>query len=210
MLDLKAHVLRGRSLHVIRGTGPDPDRPGRRRVTVASFVLNALFAFAVTQSGEPAIGRLPRRSAGAATQIVTSGAIVGATLAFAATVVPRWGRPWFGLVLGIVVGMMMVCYVAVPARLIGVKPIPVQSRKAQDERGRRSAGRDGVRAAVPAGASRHPDARLQGPADPRRFPDRDRRDAAGRSDRSGEGDQDERPPGTTGIRRGRPSGGVIR
>ena len=35
---------------------------------------------------------------------------------------PRWGHPWFGIVLSLVVGVMMVCYVAVPARLIGVKP----------------------------------------------------------------------------------------
>ncbi len=36
--------------------------------------------------------------------------------------VTRWGSPWFALSLGIVIGVMMVCYVAVPARLIGVKP----------------------------------------------------------------------------------------
>ena len=36
-------------------------------------------------------------------------------------VFPRWRRPWFGLTLSIVVGVMMLCYVAVPARLIGVK-----------------------------------------------------------------------------------------
>ena len=37
-------------------------------------------------------------------------------------IVTRWGRPWFGISLSIVVGLMMVCYVAVPARLIGGKP----------------------------------------------------------------------------------------
>ena len=31
----------------------------------------------------------------------------------------RWGKPWFTLSLGIIVGVMMVSYVAVPARLIG-------------------------------------------------------------------------------------------
>ena len=40
---------------------------------------------------------------------------------------PRWGSPWFTLSLGIVIGVMMVCYVAVPSRLIGVKPS--QSRR---------------------------------------------------------------------------------
>ena len=31
------------------------------------------------------------------------------------------GKPWFGLSLSIVVGLMMICYVAVQARLIGMK-----------------------------------------------------------------------------------------
>jgi hypothetical protein len=42
-------------------------------------------------------------------------------------IVTRWGHPWFGIVLSIVCGLMMVCYVAVPARLIGGKP--AQSRR---------------------------------------------------------------------------------
>ena len=42
-------------------------------------------------------------------------------LAFSTTVVTRWGRPWFTISLGIIVGVMMVSYVAVPARLIGVE-----------------------------------------------------------------------------------------
>ncbi len=37
-------------------------------------------------------------------------------------VVTRWGDPWFGISLSVVLGVMMVCYVAVPSRLIGVKP----------------------------------------------------------------------------------------
>jgi hypothetical protein len=38
------------------------------------------------------------------------------------------GEPWFTISLGIVVGVMMVSYVAVPSRLIGAKP-PKQSRR---------------------------------------------------------------------------------
>ncbi len=48
-------------------------------------------------------------------------------LGLSTTVVTRWGRPWFTLSLGIVVGLMMVSYIAVPARLIGVKR--TQSRR---------------------------------------------------------------------------------
>ena len=59
---------------------------------------------------------------------MASGAVVGALLAFSTIVVTRWGRPWFTISLGIVVGVMMVSYVAVPARLIGSKP-PKQSTR---------------------------------------------------------------------------------
>src|SRR5262249_53450319 len=44
-------------------------------------------------------------------------------LGLATVLVPRWGLFWFAVSLSIVVGLMMVCYVAVPSRLIGIKPI---------------------------------------------------------------------------------------
>ena len=52
---------------------------------------------------------------------MVSGFLVGILLGLSTVVVTRWGRPWFGLSLGVVVGLMMICYVAVPARLIGMK-----------------------------------------------------------------------------------------
>jgi hypothetical protein len=42
-------------------------------------------------------------------------------LGLSTVVVVRWGVFWFGLCLSIVIAIMMVCYVAVPARLIGMK-----------------------------------------------------------------------------------------
>ena len=36
-------------------------------------------------------------------------------------VTARWGRIWFALILSIVVAVMMIAYVAVPARLVGIK-----------------------------------------------------------------------------------------
>ena len=59
---------------------------------------------------------------------MASGAVVGALLAFSTIVVTRWGRPWFTISLGIVVGVMMISYVSVPSRLIGSKP-PKQSKR---------------------------------------------------------------------------------
>ncbi|HSO98699.1 MAG TPA: hypothetical protein VLP43_07085 [Solirubrobacteraceae bacterium] len=86
-----------------------------------------MFAFAIDQSGPPKVRPAFARARDHLAPILASGAIVGVLLAFSTTVVTRWGRPWFGLSLGIVVGVMMVCYVAVPARLIGGKP--AQSRR---------------------------------------------------------------------------------
>ncbi len=53
--------------------------------------------------------------------ILTVGSVVGVLLAFSTLVAARWNRPWFTLCQGVVVGVMMLCYVTVPARLIGIK-----------------------------------------------------------------------------------------
>ena len=41
---------------------------------------------------------------------------------FSAIVVPRWGHRWFTLSLGIVIAVMMLTYVTVPARIVGISP----------------------------------------------------------------------------------------
>ena len=53
--------------------------------------------------------------------IVASGGIVGLALGQTVTVVTRAEPPWFSVCLSVVIGVMMVAYVAVPARLIGVR-----------------------------------------------------------------------------------------
>ena len=73
----------------------------------------------------PAFARARARLAA----ILLPGAIVGLLLGLTTTVVTRWGSPWFAISLGVVVGVMMVCYVAVPARLIGVKPVRSRREK---------------------------------------------------------------------------------
>jgi hypothetical protein len=57
------------------------------------------------------------------------GFVVGLLLGLSTTVVTRWGHPWFAISLGVVVGVMMICYVAVPARLIGVKTVRSRREK---------------------------------------------------------------------------------
>jgi uncharacterized membrane protein len=127
MADLRAHVLHGHSFNVLRGPVLVPIILAIVAITVASFFLNAVFAFAISRPGAPEIRPAVAQARRHLTPILVSGAVVGLLLALSTTVVTRWGRPWFTLSLGIVIGVMMVSYVAVPARLIGVKP--TQSRR---------------------------------------------------------------------------------
>jgi hypothetical protein len=122
MFDLRARVLHDRSFPALRGAILIPIGLAIVAITVACFFLNAIFAFAIADSQVPKIRPAYLRARAHAQPIVLWGAGVGALLTIGTTVAPRWGKPWFVLCLGIVIGIMMVCYVAVPARLIGVKP----------------------------------------------------------------------------------------
>ena len=122
MADLKAHVLHGHSFTVLRGPVLIPIVLAIVAITIVCFFLNAVFAFAITRPGSPEVRPAVAQARRHVTPILISGAFVGLLLALSTTVVTRWGRPWFTLSLGIVIGLMMVSYVAVPARLIGVKP----------------------------------------------------------------------------------------
>jgi len=120
--DLKVHVLHGNSFRVVRGPVLIPIVLAIVVVTAAAFFLNTVFAFAIARSSHPNI-RLAFADARRQSALVLAvGSVVGLLLALSTTVVTRWGRPWFTLSLGIVVGLMMVLYVALPARLIGSKP----------------------------------------------------------------------------------------
>ncbi|HWH20684.1 MAG TPA: hypothetical protein VN671_09125 [Solirubrobacterales bacterium] len=123
MYDLRAHVLHDRTFHAIRGPIVLPIIAGVVTITAACFFLNAVFAFAISQDGDrpkirPAVAEARRHLA----TILTSGGIVGLALGVTVTVVTRTHRPWFSICLSIVIGVMMIAYVAVPARLVGVKP----------------------------------------------------------------------------------------
>jgi hypothetical protein len=122
MFDLKLHVLHGRSFNVVRGPVLIPVVLAIVAITAASFFLNAVFGFAIIQSGVPQVRPAFDDARSRMTPIVVSGTAVGALLAFATVIVTRWGHPWFAISLSAAIGVMMVAYVAVPSRLIGVKP----------------------------------------------------------------------------------------
>jgi hypothetical protein len=134
MLDLKAHVLHGKSFHALRGPILIPIDLVIVAITVASFFLNAVFAYAIAGSRPPKVRPAVQEARRHLSPIIVSGAIVGALLAFSTTVVTRWGKPWFGISLGIVVGVMMICYVAIPSRTIGVQPASGQATSSRRDK----------------------------------------------------------------------------
>ena len=120
-LDLKLHVLHGRQFHVLRGPVLIPLVIAVTAITAGSFYLNAVFAFAISSDGQPEIRPAMATAARHLRVILAWGAAIGLALSFSSLIATRWGPPWFAVSQGIVVGVMMVCYVSVPARLIGVR-----------------------------------------------------------------------------------------
>lgn len=123
MLDLKIHVLHSKSFIVRHGLLAAVLVAAITAVTAAAFALNAVFAFAIAGPERPPQIRPAFARARAHRRVVLgSGAVIGLWLGLSAIVVPRWGEGWFTLSMGVVIGVMMVCYVAVPSRLIGIAP----------------------------------------------------------------------------------------
>ena len=121
VLDLKAHVFKGQEFHAWHGAVELLLVAAITLVTAAAFYLNAVFAFAISQPGTPRVRpafALARRHLAV---VLGVGLVVGVALGLSAIVVPRWGRTWFALSLGIVIGVMMLTYVTVPARIVGIK-----------------------------------------------------------------------------------------
>ena len=122
MLDLKVHVLHGKSFHQWKSPAvATAVILIIAAITAASFFLNGVFAFAISVKGTPQIrpafvtARKHRRD------ILASGFAIGILLGFSAIVVDRWGQFWFAFSLGIMCGVLMFAYVAVPARLLGLR-----------------------------------------------------------------------------------------
>jgi hypothetical protein len=121
MYDLRAHVLRDRTWHAITGPIVIPIIAGVVAITIACFFLNAVFGFAISQEGKPEVHPAVAEARRHLHAIIASAGVVGLALGLTVTVVTRAEAPWFSLCLSVVIGVMMVAYVAVPARLIGVR-----------------------------------------------------------------------------------------
>ena len=123
LIDLKVHVFKGKEFHAWHGGAELLLVAAITLVTCVAFYLNAVFAFAISQPGTPQIRpafALARRHLAV---VLGFGLTVGVALGVSAIVVPRWGRFWFTLSLGTVVAVMMLTYVTVPARIVGIRPV---------------------------------------------------------------------------------------
>lgn len=121
MLDLKLHLFRGKSLRAIEGPILVPIVLAIAAVTAAAYFLNAVFAFSVADVHHPQIRPAFAQARRHRRTVLGWGFVIGLALGFATMVTARWGRFWFALILSIVVAVMMITYVAVPSRIIGVK-----------------------------------------------------------------------------------------
>jgi uncharacterized membrane protein len=130
MYDLRLHLIHEDSAISLSGLGLVPVGLAIALVTAACFYLNAVFGFAVAAPGEPSVRAGLDGARRHARTVLVWGFFFGVALAVTATAVARGERLWFTLALGIVVGLMMVAYVAVPARLVGAP----QARRSRRDR----------------------------------------------------------------------------
>jgi dihydroflavonol-4-reductase len=137
MYDLRIHVIRDDSALEVSGWALLPIGLAIVAITAACFFLNAVFGFAVAQPGTPSVRPAVAEARRHLPAILAWGSAFGLALALCMTVLARSEDFWFALALGTVAGLTMVAYVAVPARLAGV-------RSGQSLRDRVSAGAVGA------------------------------------------------------------------
>jgi hypothetical protein len=128
MYDLRGHVLHDRAVRAVSGPVVIPIVAVVVAITMVCFWLNAVFGFAISQDGKPELRPAMDEARPHLPTILGSGGLVGLALGLTVTVVTRTHPTWFTLALSIVIGVMMIAYVAVPARLIGVESGAVSRR----------------------------------------------------------------------------------
>jgi hypothetical protein len=121
MLNLKAHLLRGRSFAVLRGPILIPLVLLIAAITALSFYLNAVFAFAIAKPGDAQIREGFAEARAHLRTIIAWGGSIGLALGISTLVFPRWGKWWFAVSLSLVIAVMMLTYVAVPSRMVGLQ-----------------------------------------------------------------------------------------
>lgn len=80
-----------------------------------------MLPFAISVKGTPQIGPTFATAGAHRRDTLASGFVIGVLLGFRTLVVDRWGQFWFAFSMGIMCGVLMFAYVAVPARLLGLR-----------------------------------------------------------------------------------------
>jgi hypothetical protein len=131
MWDLKQHALRGAPFRHVTALTLTLVVVASIAVTVAAFWCNTVFAVAIDSPPPPKIRPAVDEAHGHWARILISGLLVGTTLGVAVAVVPRLDADWLYIaLLGAVLGVMMISFVAVPARIIGRRPTKLPPKQA--------------------------------------------------------------------------------
>jgi hypothetical protein len=121
MWDLKQHALRGEAFRQITAGGMLLLVVVSIAVSIASFWCNTVFAFAISDP-PPRIAGAARRAKPYLARIVRAGIVMGVILAIGAVVVPRIDTAWQYLIaIGALYALMLISFVAVPARILGLR-----------------------------------------------------------------------------------------
>jgi hypothetical protein len=130
MWDLKQHALRADALREITVGGVVVLGLVSIAASVAAFWCNTVFAFAVTNP-QPKIGPAARQAGRYTGRIVVAGVVMGVVLAVGAAAIPRIDSRWLYLAAaGALYGLMLISFVAVPARIIGAKKQRLKPKEA--------------------------------------------------------------------------------
>jgi hypothetical protein len=121
MMDFKLKVFRGKAFHPLHGSALLAAILVIAAITAASFYLNAVFAFAIARPGGPQIRPGFSQARRHAAIVLGCGGVIGLLLGMAALFAGRFGWHWFAISMSVVLALMMVAYVSVPSRLIGMK-----------------------------------------------------------------------------------------
>jgi uncharacterized membrane protein YdcZ (DUF606 family) len=121
MWDLKQHTLRGEPFRHLAVGGLVLLVVVSVVASVASFWCNTVFAFAIGDA-PPRIADAARRARPYRVWILYAGIVMGLVLAVGAVGIPRIDRAWVYLIaIGALYGLMLISFVAVPARILGVR-----------------------------------------------------------------------------------------
>jgi hypothetical protein len=119
--DLKRHGLRGDAFREVTVRGVILLTVITVAASTAAFFCNTVFAFAVTQP-EPRIAPAVRQAKRYLAHIVAAGGVLGVIIALGAVLIPRIDSLGLYLIASIALySLLLITFVAVPARILGVK-----------------------------------------------------------------------------------------